>query len=141
LYFFGTSSFLTGVAPEYIGIQEEQLRSWQLLERFRRELLPRLKARPASELSASEQDPRRTLVAEDYFSSFLFCIFNPVVTSMRERDLREVGVSATVTDREGHVRDPPDPGGARAAAVHLSQLDGDSWQRAGHRRHWDACEP
>jgi hypothetical protein len=50
------------------------------LERFRREIVPLLKAEPRS---ASEQDERRTLLAEDYFSAYLFTMLNPAVTSMR----------------------------------------------------------
>ena len=61
-------------------IREEQLHNWKLLDRFRQAVLPLLAARP---LSATEQDERRTLFAEDYFSAYLFAMLNPVVTSMR----------------------------------------------------------
>lgn len=61
-------------------IREEQLRNWKLLEVFRREVLPLLAARP---LTATEQDPRRTLFAEDYFCAYLFAMLNPAVTSLR----------------------------------------------------------
>ena len=61
-------------------IREDQLRNWNLLDRFRQRVLPLLKARPAS---ATEEDTRRTLFAEDYFCLFLFTILNPVITSMR----------------------------------------------------------
>ena len=61
-------------------IREEQLHNWKLLERFRGEVLPLLAAQP---LTPTEQDPRRTLFAEDYFCAYLFALLNPVVTSMR----------------------------------------------------------
>lgn len=61
-------------------IGEEQLKNWRLLDRFRREVLPLLAARP---LTATEQDERRTLFAEDYFCAYLFAMLNPVVTSLR----------------------------------------------------------
>jgi Transposase DDE domain len=61
-------------------IREEQLHNWKLLERFRKEVLPLLAVRPAT---ATEQDERRTLFAEDYFCAFLFAMLNPVVTSLR----------------------------------------------------------
>lgn len=59
----------------------EELCNWKLLSHFRRKLLaPRLKnRRPAR----PEQDPRRKLVAESYFSLHLFRLFNPVLHSMR----------------------------------------------------------
>ena len=61
-------------------IDQEQLQNWKLLERFRREVLPLLNARPAT---PTELDHRRTLFAEDYFCAFLFAMLNPVVTSLR----------------------------------------------------------
>jgi Transposase DDE domain len=61
-------------------ISEEQLYNWKLLDRFRKEVLPLLAARP---LTPTETDERRTLFAEDYFCAFLFAMLNPVVTSLR----------------------------------------------------------
>ena len=61
-------------------IREDQLRNWNLLDRFRQRVLPLLKAQAPS---ATEEDDRRTLFAEDYFCSYLFAMLNPVVTSMR----------------------------------------------------------
>jgi hypothetical protein len=61
-------------------ITEKQLRNWKLLDRFRREVLPLLEARP---LTPTETDERRTLFAEDYFCAFLFAMLNPAVKSLR----------------------------------------------------------
>lgn len=61
-------------------IPEDQLRNWNLLEEFRRRVLPWLKAKGST---ATERDVRRTLFAEDYFCSYLFAMLNPVVTSLR----------------------------------------------------------
>lgn len=61
-------------------IPEDQLRNWNLLEEFRRRVLPWLKAKGTT---ATERDVRRTLFAEDYFCSYLFAMLNPVVTSLR----------------------------------------------------------
>lgn len=61
-------------------IREDQLRNWNLLDQFRQRVLPLL---PAQAASATEQDERRTLFAEDYFCSYLFAMLNPVLTSMR----------------------------------------------------------
>lgn len=61
-------------------ISVKQLRNWKLLDRFRQEVLPVLAARPAT---PSEEDPRRTLLAEDYFCAYLFAMLNPVMTSLR----------------------------------------------------------
>src|SRR5688572_32119501 len=58
----------------------DQLRSWKLVEHFRSVLLPRLKLLPPT---ATEQDPRRKLAADSYFSLFLLGMFNTTVTSMR----------------------------------------------------------
>jgi len=68
------------VARKREPIREEELGNWKLLDRFRQEVLPVLAARP---LTVSEQDQRRTLLAEDYFCAYLFAMLNPVVTSMR----------------------------------------------------------
>jgi hypothetical protein len=61
-------------------IREDQLRNWNLLDRFRQRVLPLLRAKPAT---STEQDVRRTLLAEDYFCAYLFAMLNPVITSMR----------------------------------------------------------
>ena len=61
-------------------ITEKQLRNWKLLDRFRREVLPLLEARPPT---PTETDERRTFFAEDYFCAFLFAMLNPAVKSLR----------------------------------------------------------
>jgi hypothetical protein len=57
-----------------------QLRNWKLIEAFRSRVLPLLERRAPH---PSEEDPRRTLEAIDYFSAFLMAVFNPVITSLR----------------------------------------------------------
>ena len=69
-----------GMAEVRETIGPERLHNWKLLEHFRREVVPLLEAAPRS---ASEQDERRTLLAGDYFSAYLFAMLNPVMTSMR----------------------------------------------------------
>lgn len=61
-------------------VNPELLRNWKLLDRFQNQLTKFLKGRVAS---ATELDPRRTLTQLNYFSLFLFGLFNPVITSMR----------------------------------------------------------
>ena len=61
-------------------IQTDQLRNWNLLNGFRQRVLPLLKAKAPT---ATEEDVRRTLFAEDYFCSYLFAMLNPVITSLR----------------------------------------------------------
>jgi hypothetical protein len=68
------------VAQKRERIREDQLRNWNLLDQFRQRVLPLLQAQAAT---ATEQDQRRTLFAEDYFCSYLFAMLNPVITSMR----------------------------------------------------------
>jgi hypothetical protein len=72
--------FAGGVARKREPVGEAELGNWKLLDRFRREVVPLLAARP---LTPTEQDGRRTLFAEDYFCAYLFALLNPVVTSMR----------------------------------------------------------
>jgi hypothetical protein len=101
------------VAKKRQPIREDQLHNWNLLEGFRRRVLPLLKARPAS---ATEEDTRRTLFAEDYFCLFLFTILNPVITSMRAlchvshcRKMRQVSaapVSPATFSAGQHLFDP-----------------------------------
>ena len=61
-------------------IREDQLRNWNLLDQFRQRVLPLLQAQAAT---ATEEDERRTLFAEDYFCSYLFAMLNPVIPSLR----------------------------------------------------------
>src|SRR5208283_28393 len=68
------------MAKKRQAIREDQLHNWNLLDQFRRRVLPLLKAKAPT---ASEADVRRTLFAEDYFCSYLFAMLNPVITSMR----------------------------------------------------------
>jgi hypothetical protein len=67
------------VAKKREAIREGQLRNWNLLDQFRQRVLPRLQAQVPT---ATEEDARRTLFAEDYFCSYLFAMLNPVITSM-----------------------------------------------------------
>ena len=61
-------------------IREDQLHNWNLLDQFRRRVLPLLQAKAPT---PTEEDVRRTLFAEDYFCSYLFAMLNPVIPSMR----------------------------------------------------------
>ena len=61
-------------------LQESDLKSWQLLAQFRRRLEPFVAAATAS---SSATDPRREVLAEDYFCLLLFGLFNPALKSMR----------------------------------------------------------
>jgi hypothetical protein len=100
------------VAKKREPIREDQLRNWNLLDRFRQRVLPLLKAQAPT---ASEQDERRTLFAEDYFCSYLFAMLNPVITSLRAlchvshcRKMREVSAapfSAAAFSEGQHVFD------------------------------------
>jgi hypothetical protein len=85
------------VAKKRERVREDQLRNWNLLDQFRQRVLPLLKAQPPT---ATEQDERRTLFAEDYFCSYLFAMLNPVLTSLRSlchvshcRKMREVAAA------------------------------------------------
>jgi hypothetical protein len=68
------------VAPTTHALQESDLKSWKLLAQFRQRLKPLLAAAPKS---PTEQDPRREVLAEDYFCLLLFGLFNPALKSMR----------------------------------------------------------
>jgi hypothetical protein len=57
----------------------ERLKNWKLLQAFQRRVLPLLERQP---ISATEEDPRRTLQALDYTSAFLFAMLNPALTSL-----------------------------------------------------------
>lgn len=59
-------------------LNESDLSNWRLLDQFRRRLKPLVEA-----VSTGAEDPRRKLVAEDYFSLLLFGLFNPALKSMR----------------------------------------------------------
>lgn len=62
------------------GLTEAQLSNWKLLEHFRTLVLPHLQAKDPI---PTEEDPRRKLTSEAYFSLFLFGLLNPIITSMR----------------------------------------------------------
>ncbi len=101
------------MAKKRAPIREDQLRNWNLLERFRQRVLPLLKAKAPT---ATEEDEGRTLFAEDYFCSYLFAMLNPVMTSLRAlchvshcQKMREVSAapfSAAAFSEGPHVFDP-----------------------------------
>jgi hypothetical protein len=101
------------VAKKRPPIRDDQLQSWNLLEGFRRRVVPLLAGGPAT---GTEADPRRTLFAEDYFCLFLFTILNPVLTSMRAlchvsrckkmRRVSTTAVSPAAFSAGQHVFDP-----------------------------------
>lgn len=67
---------LTGaVAETAIKFTQADLRHWRLLDHFRKALLPHLPVVASA--------PHRQLTQEEYFSLFLFRMFNPLITSMR----------------------------------------------------------
>jgi hypothetical protein len=68
------------MAPVAAALKESDLKSWKLLAQFRRRLQPLL---AAATQSPTEQDPRREVLAEDYFCLLLFGLFNPALKSMR----------------------------------------------------------
>ena len=68
------------MAPVAAELKESDLKSWKLLAQFRQRLQPILAAAPKS---PTEQDPRREVLAEDYFCLLLFGLFNPALKSMR----------------------------------------------------------
>lgn len=67
------------MAPTLQTLQVSDLKSWKLLDQFRQRLKPVLEATPPS---ASATDPRREVLAEDYFCLLLFGLFNPALKSM-----------------------------------------------------------
>jgi hypothetical protein len=101
------------VAKKREPIREDQLHNWNLLDRFRQRVLPLLKAKAPT---ATEEDVRRTLFAEDYFCAYLFAMLNPVITSLRAlchvshcRKMREVTAapfSPAAFSAGQHVFDP-----------------------------------
>jgi len=92
---------------------EADLRNWNLLEHFRKVVLPLVEVGPKA---ATELDPRRQLVAEEYFSLFLFRMLNPIITSMRGlcaatkfrkmRSVCETPVAASSFSEAQHLFDP-----------------------------------
>lgn len=71
---------LTGnVAPTLQTLKADELKSWKLLDQFRRRLKPVLER---AALPPPATDPRRNILAEDYFCLLLFGLFNPALKSM-----------------------------------------------------------
>ncbi|MCC5839867.1 MAG: IS4 family transposase [Opitutales bacterium] len=60
-----------------------QLRGLRLLETFRKLLHKQLESRRREQIHPSEDDPRRTLFASNYFSALLLVFYNPVLKSAR----------------------------------------------------------
>lgn len=54
-----------------------------MLERFRELLKQQLDGRTPDSVSESEKDPRRLVLAENYFSALLLAYYNPVLQSVR----------------------------------------------------------
>jgi hypothetical protein len=67
------------MAPTLAPLREDELKSWHLLAQFRQRLQPVL---AAAMPSPSAADPRREVLAEDYFCLLLFGLFNPALKSM-----------------------------------------------------------
>lgn len=65
---------------DHKNISDSDLKSWGMLQEFRKILAFELKD---GEQSKSEIDPRRKLHYIDYATSILFVFFNPVISSMR----------------------------------------------------------
>ena len=63
-----------------VDISVDQLHSWSLLGEFRAVLD---KVAPAQRPASPKGGPKRLLTEEDYLSSILFTLFNPVIDSMR----------------------------------------------------------
>ncbi|HBZ55596.1 MAG TPA: IS4 family transposase, partial [Syntrophobacteraceae bacterium] len=61
-------------------IDPAKLSHWKLLREFRLRLAA---AQTGSLTAVPDEDPKRKLLQEDYFSLFLFGLLNPVVTTMR----------------------------------------------------------
>ena len=61
-------------------LKEKDLKRFKLMEAFREALETQMKGRTPS---ATEKDPRRNLTLPDYFTLFLFGLFNPMIASMR----------------------------------------------------------
>jgi hypothetical protein len=77
LYLLNRTVLLCAVAPRY---RENQLIRWKLLDEFRAILARVL---PVELPHPTWQDPKRLLAASDYYSLFLFGLFNPVVRTLR----------------------------------------------------------
>jgi hypothetical protein len=71
---------VSNTAPIADTLSEAQLRNWNLLDAFQRRLDPHLKRRVQT---PTEADPRRTLLAGQYVSLFLFALLNPVLKTTR----------------------------------------------------------
>jgi len=80
LYKFVPYGLLGALSANLQPVNESDLQSWKLLQQFRRRLQPHLAAAPKT---ATEQDPRSQLLADDYFCLLLFGLFNPALRSMR----------------------------------------------------------
>lgn len=61
-------------------LNEKDFKRFKLIEAFREALEAQMKGRAPG---ATEKDPRRNLTLPDYFTLFLFGIFNPMIASMR----------------------------------------------------------
>jgi hypothetical protein len=61
----------------------DQLRGVRLLERFRKIVCKAMKQRGPEQIHPSESDPRRTLLADNYFCALLLAYYNPVLQSAR----------------------------------------------------------
>jgi hypothetical protein len=61
-------------------VQQRDLKRWKLLTEFRALLAKHLSDHSAH---STGTDPKRKLTAADYYSSFLFGLFNPVVHTLR----------------------------------------------------------
>jgi len=61
----------------------EQLNGYKTVEKFRRILSDKLSRRSAGDIHPTENDPRRTLACDDFFTLLFFALYNPVLKSMR----------------------------------------------------------
>lgn len=92
----------------------------RLLGEFRKLLREQLLARAPHEIQPSEKDPRRLLLAENYFSALLLCYYNPVLKSARAI---VAASKASATVRRALGSDTPLSLGSFSEAQHLFDAD------------------